>query len=393
MNIAMMIPELGGGGAEKVAQQLGSHFVSRGDHVYYFLLDTHMRRVFSVEGQIVQTGVAPCTAKGMKSVFCRLLAGAHKIRALKKQYKIDVSISFMEECNYLNILSQRGEKVIASIHTILSQRRDLNPWMCSRTMVHRLYSLPCKIVVMSRYAVKEMISVYQISERKIIQIPNTTDFEPQKKPASARGNHCVISVARLEPVKQHDRILRAFSYVVEQVEDARLLFVGAGPNERYLKSLCRRYGIAGHVEFTGFQKDIKPYLAMASVFAAASVVEGFPVSTVEAMTCGVPIVTTDSPGGYADILGKRLQLEQGYWLCQYGILTPRMPAERLRPEEPLTEEELILGKALTAMLKEESLWSRYVTASGERAKAYNKEKIFKQWDRIVQKHPRHGGAK
>ena len=137
----------------------------------------------------------------------------------------------------------------------------------------------------------------------------------------------------------------------------------------------------------GFQKDIKTYLAMASVFVAASVVEGFPVSTVEAMTCGVPIVTTDSPGGYADILGKRLQLEQGYWFCQYGILTPRMPAERLCPEEPLTEEELTLGKALTTMLKDESLWNRYVAASGERAKAYDKEKIFMQWDRIIQKCP------
>ena len=155
-----------------------------------------------------------------------------------------------------------------------------------------------------------------------------------------------VLTCALPILSKHDRILRAFSYVVEQVEGARLLLVGAGPNERYLKSLCRRYGIADRVEFMGFQKDIKPYLAMASVFVAASVVEGFPVSTVEAMTCGVPIVTTDSPGGYADILGKRLQLEQGYWFCQYGILTPRMPAERLCPEEPLTEEELTDRKSV-----------------------------------------------
>ena len=295
MNIAIMIPELGGGGAEKVAQQLGSNFISRGDHVYYFILDTHMRRVFSVEGEIVQTGVAPCTAKGIKKVFLRLLAGAHKIRALKKQYKIDVSISFMEECNYLNILSQRGEKVIASIHTILSQRQDLNPWICDKRMIHCLYSLPCKIVVMSRYAINEMTSVYHISKKKIIRIPHSADIEPQKNPTAARDNHCVIAVGRLDPVKQHDRILRAFSYVVERIDDAKLLLIGSGPNERYLKRLCRKYGITGHVEFVGFQKDIRPHLAISSVYVSASVVEGFSISTVEAMTFGIPVVTTDSP--------------------------------------------------------------------------------------------------
>jgi len=386
LNIAIIIPELGGGGAEKVAQQLGAHFVSRGNHVYYFILDTHMKRVYSVKGEIIQTGLVPCAmqARGMKDIFFRLLAGAHRLRAMKKQYKIDVSISFMEECNYLNILSQRGEKVIVRICTILSQREDLNPWLCNKKVVHSLYSLPCKIVVMSRYAKNDMVSTYHILGKKIVQIPNAIDEEPQGKTEAARGNNYVVVVGRLDPVKQHDRILRAFSHVVEQVKDVRLLLVGTGSNERYLKGLCRKYDIMEHVEFLGFQRDVKPYLELASVFVMASAVEGFPNSMIEAMASGVPIVTTDSPGGCSDILGEKIHFEQGYWCCQYGIITPGMPKKRLNPEESLVEEERILGKALTAVLKDEDLRNRYAAASVERAKMYSGERIYSQWDRLIQ---------
>ena len=385
MNIAIMIPELGGGGAEKVAQQLGNHFIDRGDHVYYFVLNTQQKRIFSVKGEIVQTGLISCVvgAKGIKDVFLRLLIGAKRIRALKKQYKIDVSISFMEECNYLNILSQRGEKVIVRICTILSQRQDLNPWLYDKRLVHGLYSLPCKIVFMSHYARNDMAMVYRIPRKKIDWIPNAIDKPLQRKMTAAREHHCVVAVGRLDPVKQHDRILRAFSDVVNQVKEARLLLVGTGANERYLKGLCRRYGITEHVEFLGFQRDVKPYLEMASVFVMASAVEGFPNSMIEAMAFGVPVVTTDSPGGCADILGKKIEFDAGYWLCQYGILTPRISNERVHPEDPLTKEEHILGKALTAVLKDEAIRNQYTAASEERAKNYSGERIFSQWDRLV----------
>lgn len=389
MNIAIMIPELGGGGAEKVAQRLGRHYKDQGNQVYYFVLDTHQRRVFSVEGEIVNTGLTSCIVDvnhGIREVIWRLLVSSNKIRALKRHYKIDASISFMEECNYLNILSQRGEKVIVRVCTILSQREDLNPYLCSEKMISFFYSLPCRIVVLSRYAVEEMTQHYHISGKKLTLIPNMSDGNLFKKDQNSTlyGKHCIVAVGRLDPVKQQERLIRAFSYVVDKVTDAELLIVGTGPNERYLKGLCRKYKIEDKVHFLGFQRDVAKFLCMSKVFVMSSVVEGFPNSMIEAMSCGIPVVSVDCPGGCADILGEKIQ-RCGYWMCRYGILTPRMPRERVKTNEDITKEESILGRAIVEILTNEKLQRKYSIASQVRADMYRADKVIKKWDRIVRR--------
>lgn len=388
MNIAILIPELGGGGAERVAQRLGKYYTEQGDHVFYFLLDTHQRRVLDVAGEIIDTGLPSCISNvdnGYRQVLLRLFVNASKIRALKRKYNIDTAISFMEECNYLNILSQRGEKVIVRICTILSRRDDLNDYVCDRKIIRFFYSMPCQIVVMSRYAVRDMIWNYHIRRRKLTLIPNGCDthIQAESKPAQY-GEHCVLAVGRLDPVKRHDRLIRAFSYTVSKVEDAELVIVGAGANERYLKSLCQIYGIETKVHFTGFRHDVANYFAISKVFVMCSVVEGFPNSMIEAMACGVPVISTNSPGGCGDILGKKIR-HAGYWMCRYGILTPEMPGERVNPRDEICREERILGKAMADMLMNHNMRDKYQKASRARAEYYNEEKVYKMWDRIVRR--------
>ena len=388
MNIAILIPELGGGGAEKVAQRLGKYYTRQGDRVFYFLLDTHQRRVYSVPGKIIHTGLPSCVqeaAFGQKSVLLRLFANALVIRSLKKRYHIHTAVSFMEECNYLNILSQRGENVIVRICTILSRRNDLNACLCDRKIVRFFYSLPCRIVVMSRFAIYDMVCNYHISRKKLTLIPKGCEsgIQAAEKPA-VHGGHYVLAVGRLDPVKQHDRLIRAFSHTVSKVPDAVLVIVGTGDKERYLKRLCRIYGLEGSVQFAGFRKDVAAYFAMAQVFVMSSVVEGFPNSMIEAMACGVPVVSTDSPGGCRDIIGRKIR-HKGYWMCRYGILTPEMPAGRVNPQAEICREERILGQAVADMLRKDSMRRNYQKASRTRADFYCEDKIFKMWDRMIRR--------
>jgi glycosyltransferase involved in cell wall biosynthesis len=111
-----------------------------------------------------------------------------------------------------------------------------------------------------------------------------------------------LSVARLTYQKGQDTLLRAFSLVIKRLPDAHLDLVGAGPDEAGLKSLAFELGIAPNVAFHGHQLDPGPFLRKANCFVLASRWEGFAVALAEALSCGLPVVTTDCDFGPRDLV-------------------------------------------------------------------------------------------
>jgi len=389
MNIGIFIPELGGGGAERVAQILGNYYVSQGNKVYYFLADMDTEQDYPVEGEIIRTSIKSClynTSNNIQRLW-KLFQASFKMRALKSQYKIEVAISFMEEFNYLNILSKGNEKVIVRICTILSPRQDLGGLLYKKEIVHFFYSKADKVIVMSQYAVKDMKDYYKIPFKKIIKIPNpTVDLPIQKdKEAWTFGDKVVLCVGRLEPVKQQERIIRAFSIVCNKFFDARLIILGKGFRLTYLRELCKRLHIEKFVVFIGFTDNVKYYLEHARVFVMASKVEGFPNSMIEAMKYGVPIITTDAPGACAEIVGKpKNSIEtRTMMLCKYGILTPNISGKKHIMNFELTEEETILSDAMLKVLIEDETYERYRRQSFKRAKMYSLDKVMKRWNDTI----------
>ena len=68
MNIAILIPELGGGGAQRVAQIIGDYYCEKGEKVFYFLLESSIGQAYPVKGQIVHTGIKRCEEIGRAHV-------------------------------------------------------------------------------------------------------------------------------------------------------------------------------------------------------------------------------------------------------------------------------------------------------------------------------------
>ena len=120
----------------------------------------------------------------------------------------------------------------------------------------------------------------------------------------------ILSVGSFKADKNHALLLQAFSRLSSP--RGRLMFVGRGEGETDLRALARVLGLEGRVLFPGFRHDPTPFYLSADLFALSSDREGLPTVLIEALGCGLPVVSTDCPSGPAEIL------DNGRW----GRLVP-----------------------------------------------------------------------
>ncbi len=102
-----------------------------------------------------------------------------------------------------------------------------------------------------------------------------------------------IAVGRLAPVKDYPTLLQAFATLTCA---PTLQIVGSGPEEHTLRNLACKLGIEDRVQFAGFHRNVKPFLATADAFVLSSLWEGLPIAVLEAAAAGLPVVATDGHG-------------------------------------------------------------------------------------------------
>jgi glycosyltransferase involved in cell wall biosynthesis len=134
-------------------------------------------------------------------------------------------------------------------------------------------------------------------------------------PANAR---LVGTIGNLRPVKDHRTLLRAFAPIAGEMEEAHLLIVGEGDERVPLEAEIHRLGLAGRVSLPGFRSDVADLLGSMAVFVLSSRSEGLPVSLLEAMSAGCPVVST-AVGGVPEIIAEG----------ENGLLVPAGSAEAL----------------------------------------------------------------
>lgn len=104
------------------------------------------------------------------------------------------------------------------------------------------------------------------------------------------------TVARFDPVKGLDVLLRAFATLLPRVPEARLLLVGDGSEAPRLRGLSQDLGVGPRVVFTGFAPDAARCLPVMDLYVSASWREGLPLAPLEAMACGLAVLATRVPG-------------------------------------------------------------------------------------------------
>jgi len=161
-------------------------------------------------------------------------------------------------------------------------------------LIRKLYPKADLVVSPSDSSKQDLVENFAVPAEKIAVIKNWVLNRPS--PADQPPQYDVVYVGRIEPVKNLTFLIEVVRELCAVNRDLRVCIVGGGSQLESIRSLCREYGIESNIHFTGFQKDVGRYLCLSKVFCITSHHEGLPLTVLEAMSCGLPVVATAYAG-------------------------------------------------------------------------------------------------
>jgi len=199
-------------------------------------------------------------------------------------------------------------------------------WKLVQQLVKRFYPHADAIVACSKGVAEDLVQNMKVPHERVHVIYNPTDPEIEAK-AQEPVDHpwfndskipVILSVARLDPQKDLQTLIRAFS-LVRKERPARLAILGEGSERAKLETLVKDLGLENDVWMPGFVDNPFKFMKRSAVFVLSSKFEGFGMVIAEALAVGTPVVSTDCPSGPSEIL------EGGKW----GKLVPVGDHEKL----------------------------------------------------------------
>jgi glycosyltransferase involved in cell wall biosynthesis len=316
--------------------------------------------------------------------FCKRVL---KIRKIKKQYNVEVSISFLEGADYVNILSRRNERVIVSVRGSKRNDQNITGWLGiirHRVLIPWLYKKADAIVSVNQGIDEELRKFYGIKRTEII--PNFYSFEIIRQLAAEpvekelldffRQNMVIVLSGRLTQEKGFDRFIYVFAELKKRMVSLRLLILGDGKDKdaivkeikacelTYSESLIPSIDVL----LLGYQANPHKFISKSKVFVLPSLHEGFPNALVEAMTIGVPVVAADCPYGPAEILQDGDQ--------RFGLLLPVLKG---RKEQKYWFENLL------PFLSDVELMKKFSVSALQRVEAFSADNASEKWTDLIER--------
>jgi glycosyltransferase involved in cell wall biosynthesis len=312
--LLLLIPHLGGGGAEQVTALLARGLSPNKYNLHLVV--------------ITQTADAPEPAATPIPIWVTVHPlGARRVRAaalpllrLLRRLRPQLVLSGMFHLNFLVLLLRpvlgfRVRILVRQNGTASSARAGLPSY--HRLLYRLLYRRADYVLCQSAAMARDLSDSFAIPESRLAVLPNPIDFEtirsatpmsPKVWPAS--GPH-LLAVGRLSAEKGFDLLLKSLSLVRRQFPSADLLIAGAGPEEPRLRLLCRTLALDSAVRFLGHVAAPAGYFPAATLFVLSSHHEGLPNALLEAAAAGLPIVSTRASDGLVDLLSE----QPGVWLA------------------------------------------------------------------------------
>ncbi len=386
--IAIFLVSMSAGGAERVVSNILKHLSEEFDFHLILLnktiqydLPTGLPIHFLDNENLEQSGIAYKLWALLKMPIL-----AFKLKKYCEKHEIPFVFSLLSRPNYINCFLKIMKK---EMRVVVSQRTTVSSFYPSMNLTGRInrfltkYLYPKADLIVSNskgtqydlgknFGLKNALTtIYnpfdfeQIGRQKV----EKTGFKLQKQ----ANSFVFVGVGRLNYVKNYALLLRAFAQLKDT--QTQLIIVGdASQSTEDLPVLAQELGVEQRVVFTGFQSNPFQFMAQADCYVLSSDSEGFPNVLVEAMACGLPIISTDCQSGPRELLAPQTdyskvlvgkQIEK----AEFGLLTP------VKHVECLTE-------AMSLMQTDSVLRQHYINKNSERLASFQLETILADFRQV-----------
>jgi glycosyltransferase involved in cell wall biosynthesis len=156
---------------------------------------------------------------------------------------------------------------------------------------YKYISKSSAIIVRGNFT-KEMLSKKGFSKNKIYIIPNSFNFDKINKFKELNKKYDFIFTGNLVPIKRLDIMIEAFRILKTKykIETFKAVIIGNGKLKQYLSELIEESNLTNNVQIIDFTNEILEYYHNSKVFIMTSEYEGLPMSMIEALACGIPVI-------------------------------------------------------------------------------------------------------
>lgn len=361
MRIALVISAFGAGGSERAMSVLANYWAGNGEQVTLITLAPAGNDFYRLHATVRRIGLG--VSARSRNLFERVRNNIERVRALRRQIRDirpEIIISFGDTTNVTTLLAAVGMALPVVICEQVDPRQYAigTAWSLLRRAVYRL---AVALVVVSK-AMATGWAQNIVPNDRIRVIPNPVHFMPtgSARPSNVavRGG-TIVAMGRLVKQKGFDILLEAFRLCSDCHPQWSLYILGEGDERETLEAMAETLKLQERVKFLGLVKDPSLVLRDADMFVMSSRFEGFPLALIEAMACGLPVISTDCPTGPSEIIRNGVD----------GILVP-------------AEDAHALSAAMECLLADPEKRRRLATEAVNIVDRFGAEKVMMLWDQL-----------
>lgn len=360
-DIAIFLPSLEGGGAERVMSILANGFAARGHKVDLVLVSAHGPYISKISPhvRIVELGSGTVS---------------RSIIALTRYMRREQPKALLAALSHANVIAIIAHALAGSrARLVVSERLSLSAARkysrgfrdrIIRALMRITYHRADRIVVVASAMIRELHEYLNLPTDRIQCIYNpvvdnglvAAAEEPCTHPWMRPGEvtPVILACGRLTEQKDFTTLLEAFR-IVRARRPVRLIVLGEGEERAALLAQAEIGGMAADISLPGFAANPFAFMKRADVFVLSSIYEGMPGALIQAMACGAPVVSTNCPTGPDEIL------EHGKWGYLVEMRDPNAMADAI--ERALTQGGIDARHRASAFSEVDAV-GRYLEALG-----------------------------